>query len=54
MSVEDMAEQFAMHEGSSNEVVPEPTTGTKPAKQPAQKSAAGQPTWSPVVAQAKR
>jgi Flp pilus assembly protein TadD len=54
MSVADMAKQFAIHDDGANEGVPEPKKSTKPAKQPAQKSAAGQQTWSPVVAQAKR
>jgi hypothetical protein len=48
-----MAKQFAAHEDGDSEVVVEPKKGAKPAKQSAQKSA-GQQTWSPVVAQAKR
>ena len=51
MSVADMAKQFAVHEDGGSDVVPEPKKG---AKQSAQESAAGQPAWSPVVAQAKR
>jgi Flp pilus assembly protein TadD len=54
MSVADMAKQFVAHADGGSEVVAEPKKGAKPANQPAQKSAVGQQTWSPVVAQAKR
>jgi hypothetical protein len=54
MSVAEMAMQFAINDDGANDVVPEPSKGAKPAKQRAQKSAAGHPAWSPVVAQAKR